>query len=101
HRFGNRWGSKPATYMLSDFEALLQTLFAERNRVASTHLQDRKVNPNIPVPTTKLDQLKDIWDGMLPHRALEIQEATIKVLPELANHTGSYLGSEMSDGERA
>lgn len=98
---GGRWGGKPATHLLSDYDALLQALFAAHNRVASKHLQDRKVNPDIPVPTTKLDQLKKIWDGLLPHRALEIQEASIKVLPMLANGAGSYLGSEMSDGERA
>ena len=101
HKLGSRWGGKPATHFLSDFDALLQALFAAHNRVASKHLQDRKATPDIPVPTTKLEQLKKIWDGLLPHRELEVQEASIKVLPALANDAGGYPGSEMSDGERA
>lgn len=95
---GHRWGNKPAIHFLSDFDALLQTLFAKHNSVASNHLQERKVNPNIPVPTTDLDQLKTIWDGLLPHRALTIGSASIRVS---ANGAPEYPGSEMSDGERA
>jgi energy-coupling factor transporter ATP-binding protein EcfA2 len=29
HKSGHRWGSNPATHLLTDFEGLLQTLFAE------------------------------------------------------------------------
>ena len=53
------------------------------------------------MPTTKLQQLKQIWDGLLPHRALQVSEASIKVTPQSANNPTSYDGSEMSDGERA
>jgi len=98
---GHRWGNKPAIHFLSDFDALLQTLFAKHNEIASKHLQERKVDPNIPVPTTDLDKLKTIWDGLLPHRTLKIGSASIKVLPQSANGATEYPGSEMSDGERA
>lgn len=98
---GSRWGGKPATFPLSDFDALLQTLFAAHNRIASQHLEERRVRPDIPVPTTQLDRLKTIWSELLSHRRLEVHEASIKVrLPQ--EHNGvSYPGSEMSDGERA
>jgi len=98
---GHRWGSKPATHFLSDFDALLQRLFAGHNQVASKHLKDRKVNPNIPVPTTELETLKGIWDGLLSHRVLQLNDATIGILTQPGSNTGAYLGSEMSDGERA
>ncbi len=101
HKEGHRWGSKPVTHFLSDFDALLQALFSEHSRVASEHLQGRKLNPNIPVPTTKLERLKTIWDGFLPHRALQIQEAAIQVCSQPSRGAAAYPGSDMSDGERA
>jgi len=100
HKFGNRWGNNPVIHPLNDFDALLQTLFAEHNRVASEHLRQRKLDPSIPVPITKLEKIKSIWDSLLPHRIFEIFEATIKVRP-IAKGAETYSGSEMSDGERA
>ncbi len=97
----HRWGHKPATHFLSDFDAVLQRLFAGHNKVASKHLQERKANPQIPVPTTELEQLKEIWDALLPHRTLQVTDATIDVLLPQRDNTGTYSGSEMSDGERA
>jgi energy-coupling factor transporter ATP-binding protein EcfA2 len=101
NKHGYRWGSNPANHFLSDFDALLQTLFARHNDVASNHLQERKVNPNIPAPTTDLDRLKTIWDGLLPHRTLKTGPASIKVLPQPTHGVAEYPGSEMSDGTRA
>jgi hypothetical protein len=104
HRFGQRWGGKPATHLLNDFEALLQKLFAEHNRAAVVHLRERRSNSNVPVPTTKLNDLKGIWDGLMPHRELETLEASIRVRPGPADDATtkvSYAGSEMSDGERS
>src|SRR5438067_3335691 len=46
-----RWGSKPATHFLSDYAALLQALFSEHNQIASKHLNDRKQDLNVSVPT--------------------------------------------------
>jgi hypothetical protein len=96
-----RWGSKPATHLLSDFDALLQTLFAGHNRIASQHLQQQKQTPNIEVPVTKLETLKSIWDKLLPHRSMQINEASIEVLSQSSSNSTSYAASEMSDGERA
>jgi energy-coupling factor transporter ATP-binding protein EcfA2 len=101
HKMQIRWGNKPATHLLNDFDALQQALFGTHNRLASKHLQDRKLNPNIEVPETKLEELKEIWEKLLPHRALEITEAAIQVVPTGGNPSARYFGSEMSDGERA
>lgn len=100
HKAIQRWGRKPALHLLNDFDALQQTLFAEHNRVASEHLKQRKLNAATPIPTTKLENIKTIWDKLLPHRTLELFEATIKVRPTGSTGDG-YSGSEMSDGERA
>jgi energy-coupling factor transporter ATP-binding protein EcfA2 len=100
-RYNHRWGTNPAIHFLSDFDALLQSLFADHNRVATKHLEDRAINPCVPLPTTKLQRLKRIWDGLLPHRALQIFEASIKVIPKVGNASASYEGTQMSDGERA
>jgi hypothetical protein len=76
-------------------------LFAKHNRAASDHLQQRKITPDIPAPTTELERLKAIWDGLLPHRLLRILESTIRVEAALPSNLVGYPGSEMSDGERA
>jgi energy-coupling factor transporter ATP-binding protein EcfA2 len=96
-----RWGNNPATHLLSDFDALLQTLFAKHNRAASKHLIERKIDPNVFIPTTELELLKSIWDKLLPHRSLEISEASVRVRSDPTSVTITYAGSEMSDGERA
>ncbi|WP_194869503.1 AAA family ATPase [Myxococcus sp. AB025B] len=112
-----RWGNNPAVHPLSDFEALLQTLFAEQARVAVQYIQTIKINPATPAPTPKLHQLQQIWESLLPHRRFIIQETTLRVTPSSA-YTGmrpkqsaaptpssqqndTYFASQMSDGERA
>src|ERR1051326_6451410 len=37
HKLGSRWGNNPAVHLLSDFDALLQHLFADHNRTASDY----------------------------------------------------------------
>jgi hypothetical protein len=69
--------------------------------VPKKHLDDRRADPCIPVPTTKLQRLKQIWDELLPHRVLEILEASVKVRPSSGSAPTSYDGADMSDGERA
>jgi hypothetical protein len=95
-----RWGNKPVTHFLNDFDALQQTLFSEHSRVASKHLKDCKSNLSVEIPVTKLDKLAQIWERLLPHRVLEITEASIQVIPAGSNMAAIYPGSEMSDGER-
>jgi hypothetical protein len=105
HRLGHRWQNKPAVAMLNDFEFLLQALFAETSRVAIKYLEARHANPEEPPPETVLWKLKGIWERLLPHRNLRIQELGVLVFPEdnedaMDLHSTGYPGSEMSDGER-
>jgi energy-coupling factor transporter ATP-binding protein EcfA2 len=100
NKTGYRWASHPATHPISDFEALLQTLFAQQYKVATEHLTERKTTPEAPVPRTWLNQLTDIWDELLPHRTLELTDISVRVIPCSTGVTTKYAGSEMSDGER-
>src|SRR4051794_37725615 len=67
-KFGRRWGNEPFAFMLTDYELVLSTLFADeakRNRDYST-------TSRISIPTTKppdcnLDVLQRIWTVVFPH----------------------------------
>jgi AAA domain, putative AbiEii toxin, Type IV TA system len=96
-----RWGLKPSTHLLNDVDALQMALFGAHNRAAAQHLNDRRSNPNIAIPITKLDKLKETWEQLLPHRVLHILEASISVSPLDAPGSEWYPASEMSDGERS
>jgi len=99
NKHGFRWGNNPAVHQLNDFDALLQCLFAEHNRTAVDFLTLAEKDRTTPVPTSRLRQLKAVWDDLLPHRVLELREATIEVIVKTGGQ--SYAGSDMSDGERA
>ena len=64
HRTGHRWGGNPAVSFLNDFDALQQTLFAEQNKTAVKHLNDRKADLDAAIPSTKLGNLKELWDTL-------------------------------------
>ena len=99
HKYSNR----PATYLLNDYEKLLQTLFSEQSNVAVQHLNAHRANPAKTAPETVLNRLKMIWMQVLPHRALYLRELSIQAYPpkqEGKYIQGLYAASEMSDGER-
>jgi AAA domain, putative AbiEii toxin, Type IV TA system/Protein of unknown function (DUF4435) len=101
HKAGNRWRGRPAVHPIDDFDALLQRLFAEHSRTAVDYYEKAKNGQCAPVPTTRLCQLKTIWDGLLPHRELKLREASIDVMTSQKSGAEAYPGSDMSDGERA
>lgn len=82
-----------------NFDQLLTTLFAERNRaLEDAHLNStgRQVSKR---PETLIDKLQALWTGLVPHQTLVFSEGTVRTLG-----TGSkldpYEASQMSDGER-
>ena len=100
-RQGNRWGSKSATHLLNDFNALLQWLFAEQNNIAlQTHNLAHDGNLT-QLSLTAFQRLKGVWERVLPTKRLFPRGDTIEV--GLAENPNSqlYSASEMSDGERA
>lgn len=79
HKGGHRWAGKPATSLLNDFNALQQALFAQHQNVATQHLEAHALDPNTPVPVTKLQKLIGIWNKLLPHRKLAYTDSKIIV----------------------
>lgn len=102
HRLGSRWGASAAVFLLSDYDFLLQALFAEQ---ANTSLRVYNLNkPGVPATSeefkfTKFDQLVKLWEKLLPHRSLHVTGDEIQV--SIPGRTGTYSASDMSDGERA
>jgi len=96
-REGTRWGERAAVHLLNDFDFLLQALFAEQgNRALKTHAAARSGSLG-EVISTKLEQLKAMWERLLPTRTLLLTGDRIDVNVDGA----AYSAAEMSDGERA
>ncbi len=100
-----RWGNKPATHFLSDFDSLLSLLFSEHNDKTSKYADEMEryfkfevLKESIPQqpPQTYLNKLKLIWEEVLPERKLIIGGNQINAQSSNTN----YDASEMSDGER-
>ncbi|MDI1242411.1 MAG: AAA family ATPase, partial [bacterium] len=68
---------------------------------AVLHRQAHILDVGAVPPKTKLDVLKSIWSGLLPHRELIILDADIRVRPTgTAAETPDYDAGDLSDGER-
>jgi hypothetical protein len=100
HRHGHRYsGEPPEIALLSDFNFLVQALFAEQaNTALDTHRDARARAGTVP-KTTKFEQLQEIWNRLLPHRVLNITGDNITV--SIPDEEGEYPAKQLSDGERA
>ncbi|MBT3552829.1 MAG: AAA family ATPase [Rhodospirillaceae bacterium] len=99
HRSGNRWHGNSATSLLSDFDFLIQVLFAEQaNKALETHRKNRAGDHSCADPTM-FERLVTIWDRLLPHRQLHISGDNIEVA--VRGSDARYNAIDMSDGERA
>lgn len=96
----NKWGGKPATTLLSDYEKLMVFLFSDQIEVNAqfmSHYKERNVR--LEPPVTKLDLVKELWERILPHRELVI--GGLRIQTRVRDESGAtYNSSEMSDGER-
>lgn len=113
YRQGHRWGGKPTSHLLNDYDALLQRLFAEQNRAAVKFCADTRAGHAAALPDTTLAKLEKIWNALLPHRQLRSLDASLSVSVPLQPHavhqsglanvptSAEYKGPDMSDGERA
>ena len=96
----SRWGQKPNTFLLDDFEKLMTLLFSEEATVSIEHRHAQKSCASlIPVPQTRLDIVKAIWELVLPHRELIISGGKIETQIRDSDKP-RYNAAEMSDGER-
>jgi hypothetical protein len=98
-RLGHRWSNDPAVAMLSDYDYVVQALFADQGRVAVDHLMKHHNDSTTIPPVTLTHRLKNIWERLLPHRRLCLLELGVEVIPA-TNADAGYSGSQMSDGER-
>lgn len=95
-----RWNNKSSTYLLNDFDRLLQYLFAQQNNLAVENHQKSKRGEEITNSETKLDILQEVWERLLPTKKLRITADDIRV-SSIGIKSADYSASEMSDGERA
>lgn len=99
HRASRRWNNKPATRLLSDFDPLVQALFANQSNIALTTHNQAHSGHLSELRCTKLQILKGIWERLLPERQLLLSGDDIQVSSDTGDET--YSASDMSDGERA
>ena len=124
-RVGRRWDNEEATFLLNDFDFLVQALFADQanltlenhqkiealfadpaNITQETHQKvqalyvDQANGGDHSVATlTKFRRLVTIWERLLPDRQLHISGDNIQT--SVCGSKERYQASEMSDGERA
>lgn len=99
HRSKHRWQRKGAVALLSDFDFLVQALFAEQSNTALKTHRRASAGDVGTVDRTKFEQLVEIWQRLLPHRELHISGDSIQA--SIAGDVATYSAGEMSDGERA
>ncbi len=98
-KIGSRWGQNPNTFLLDDYEKLMVLLHTDEYEESIKFKENYIPGQEQEKPYTKLDQVKDIWEYVLPHRKLVIKAGYIETYP-IENTGGRYNSSEMSDGER-
>lgn len=99
HKWGHRWGGKPETFQQNDYGKVLSTLFAKSADRDRKHTQEtRSTLQYVPVPDAPIDTLIKLWDEILPHRSISLEDGKVSV-KDLVRGT-EYLGMEMSDGEK-
>jgi hypothetical protein len=95
-----KWGSKPATTLLNDYEKLMVYLFSDETEENAKFKAAYKASTiRIDPPVTRIDRVKEVWEKILPHRELVIGGLRIQTrVKDQADKI--YNSSEMSDGER-
>lgn len=93
-KFLNRWGNKPDTFLLNDYEKLMVLLHTEEYEASLAYKENGGARPN-----TKLDRIQNIWEVVLPHRKLKKRAGIIETYPT-GQQGNIYNASQMSDGER-
>lgn len=99
YKWGHKWQDRPETYMQQDYGKVLSTLFATTTDRDRKHSEETKQKQEyIPVEDAPIDVLIKLWNEILPHREIVLQDGKVKVIDRV-NGT-EYHGKEMSDGER-
>lgn len=96
----HRWGQRPETHMLDDFNSLMEYLMTENFEKSIEYREKHKYGNAQFDNETKLEKIKTIWEKVITHRRLQVCAGKIEVTG-VDGGTDRYNGSEMSDGERA
>jgi energy-coupling factor transporter ATP-binding protein EcfA2 len=100
-RPGHRWGSKPTTHLLNDFDAVLQALYAQQNNIAVQTHADVHAGFLYSPRLTNFQRLVVIWQRVMPTRRLIITADNIRVEVVGSAPGREYSAEALSDGERA
>ncbi|MGM1051256.1 MAG: DUF4435 domain-containing protein [Pseudomonadota bacterium] len=96
----NKFGNKPATQFLNDYQKLMVYLFSDETEENAKFKRECKANDGrVEPPVTKIDRVKELWEEILPHRELIIGGLRIQTCVK-GHEEKLYNSSEMSDGER-
>ena len=98
-KIGSKWGEKPNTFLLNDYEKLMVLLHTEEYEESINFKESYSPGQDTIKPKTKLDRVQSIWEYVLPHRKLYKKAGSIDV-SVVDNTSETYNASEMSDGER-
>lgn len=99
HKIGQRWGSKPNTFLLNDYQKLMVLLHTEEYEESIKFKEAYNPGQANDKPVTKLDRIQIIWEEVLPYRKLIKKAGQIVTYP-IGSPDKNYNASEMSDGER-
>lgn len=97
-----RWGQKPTTHLINDINFVMSALFAEQRKRDNIYTEESRLRAKnqevalIP-PLSLIDIMKEICVDIFPYMSLNFIDEKISVNIEGID---SYVGSEMSDGER-
>jgi ABC-type cobalamin/Fe3+-siderophores transport system ATPase subunit len=99
NKIGSRWANRPISAQAQDFEPALQVLFAQHSQAGVAFRAAAREMKELPkgIAETKLEIAERVWNSILPHRELQIDDNKISVK---TTGIGSYPAGEMSDGER-
>lgn len=95
----SRWGNSPETYLLNDYEKLMQFLMTENYEKSIGYREKHKNGHEEFDNDTRLEKIKEIWEDVILHRKIKICAGKIETSNR--NEDDYYNGCEMSDGERA
>lgn len=98
-KIGQKWGTKPNTFLLNDYEKLMVLLHTEEYEESINFKESYSPGQDTIKPKTKLDRVQNIWEYVLPHRKLHKKAGSIDV-SIVGNTSENYNAAEMSDGER-
>lgn len=98
-KFQTKYGGQPAIHLQNDFQNVLSMLFAKAAKRNENYINSCKQNKSqlqLPIPSSVIEDLLEIWNNLLPHRTIELDDYKVMAL----SSNSSYHGKEMSDGER-